>query len=186
MITLVYAHPYPRRSRANRTLLEAIVDLPGLELRSLYELYPDFAIDIEAEQAALLRARIVVWMGPLYWYSPPALLKLWFEKVLAYGWAYGEGAHALAGKQCRWIVTTGGDDSAFSAAGSHGRAFEQFVPPMEQTARFCRMHWQEPFVVHGSRRLSLPALQEQARSLRLQLLDLMQQLMTGVKETPRA
>jgi len=88
--------PISRRSRANVALVSALAELPELQVRSLYELYPDFAIDIEAEQSALLAARIVLWQCPLYWYSVPPLLKLWFDKVLAYGWAYGEGTHALA------------------------------------------------------------------------------------------
>ena len=56
MILIVRAHPYPQRSRAGRALLEAVHDLPDLEVRSLYDLYPDFDIDVAAEQAALARA----------------------------------------------------------------------------------------------------------------------------------
>jgi glutathione-regulated potassium-efflux system ancillary protein KefF len=85
MIVVVYAHPYPDRSRAGRALLEAVQGLPGVEVRSLYELYPDFGIDVEAEQDALTRADTIVWQHPLYWYSVPGLLKHWFDKVLAHG-----------------------------------------------------------------------------------------------------
>ena len=31
MIALVYAHPYPDRSRANRILIEAVRELPGVD-----------------------------------------------------------------------------------------------------------------------------------------------------------
>jgi len=172
MITLIYAHPYPQRSRANRALLAALSDLPGLSVRSLYDLYPDFAIDVEAEQRALLSTDTLLWQCPLYWYSVPPLLKLWFDKVLAYGWAYGEGAHALRGKLCRWIVSTGGDTQAFSASGVHGHAFEQFVLPVEQTARFCGMRWLPPFVLHHAHRIEPAALAEQALRLREQVVEL--------------
>ena len=47
---LIYAHPYPDRSRANRVLYEAVHELHGLDARPIYDLYPDFSIDIEAEQ----------------------------------------------------------------------------------------------------------------------------------------
>ena len=70
---------------------------------------PISTIDVEAEQRALAASRLVVWQHPIYWYSVPALLKLWFDKVLAYGWAYGEGGTALRGKHCLWVATTGGD-----------------------------------------------------------------------------
>ncbi len=150
MIAVVFAHPYPRHSRACATLLRAIEDLPGLEVRSLYDRYPDFDIDPASEQAALESARLVVWMHPLYWYAGPALFKLWLEQVLVKGWAYGEGGGALSGKDCLWVTTTGGDEAAFSPAGRHAHAFDAFVPAMEQTARFCGMRWLDPFVVHGA------------------------------------
>ena len=87
MILVVLAHPYPDRSYANRALLASLDGLAGVEVRSLYDLYPDFAIDAAAERAALAAASVVVWQHPIYWYSVPALLKLWFEKVLTPGWA---------------------------------------------------------------------------------------------------
>ena len=45
MLLLVFAHPYPDRSRANQALLEAVRGLAGVEVRSLYDLYPGFDID---------------------------------------------------------------------------------------------------------------------------------------------
>jgi glutathione-regulated potassium-efflux system ancillary protein KefF len=61
MIVVLYAHPYPHYSRACATLLEAIQDLPSLQVRSLYDIYPDFDIDTEAERAAVAGAKLVVW-----------------------------------------------------------------------------------------------------------------------------
>ena len=81
MTLVVLAHPYPDRSRANRALIRALDGLAGVEVRSLYDLYPDFAIDAAAEREALTAASLVVWQHPLFWYSVPALLKLWFEKA---------------------------------------------------------------------------------------------------------
>ena len=54
-IALIYAHPYPNRSRANRSLLSSVRGLDGVRVRSLYERYPDFAIDVDAEQELLAR-----------------------------------------------------------------------------------------------------------------------------------
>ena len=65
MILVLHAHPYPRTSRAGAALLAAIRDLPSLEVRSLYELYPDFDIDVAAEQAALERADVLTGDGLL-------------------------------------------------------------------------------------------------------------------------
>ena len=135
-------------------------------MRSLYDRYPDFDIDAAAERAALERARLVVWMHPLYWYTSPALLKLWLEQVLVKGWAYGEGGGALAGKDCLWVATTGGDAAAFSASGRHGHEFDAFAPAMRQTARFCGMNWLEPFAVHGAHRIADAELGSAALQLR--------------------
>ncbi len=98
MILIIYAHPYPRHSHANQRLLQAVKDIPGVEVRALYELYPDFNIDINAEQRALERADMVVLQHPMQWYSLPPLLKLWIDKVLEHGWAYGHEGNALVGK----------------------------------------------------------------------------------------
>jgi len=131
MILVLYAHPYPRHSRACAALAAALEGRADVELRSLYDRYPDFDIDAEAERAALVPARLVAWLHPFYWYHAPALMQLWFERVLTKGWAYGPGGTALEGKDCLWITTTGGDEASY-------------------TARFCGMNWLEPFVVHGA------------------------------------
>jgi glutathione-regulated potassium-efflux system ancillary protein KefF len=165
VICVIHAHPYLRRSRTNRALAEALRRLPNVDLRSLYDLYPDFDIDVAAEQQALLPAQLVVWMHPLYWYSAPALLKLWFDKVLAFGWAYGDGGTRLQGKHCLWVPTTGGDEAAYAPSGMHAHPFSAFVPVIEQTARFCGMNWEPPYVVHRADSLDEAQLTQHAAAL---------------------
>jgi len=169
MISIVYAHPYPSVSRANAALLRAIRDIPGVNVRSLYDLYPDFDIDGDAERAAVEPARLVAFMHPLYWYTTPALLKHWFDQVLVRGGAYGKEARGLRGKDCLWIVTTGGDADAFSEGGRHGHPFSAFTPVVEQTARYCGMNWLEPFVVEGAHLISDAELEQAAQRLRERL-----------------
>ena len=154
MILVIYAHPYPQHSRAGKALLAAVRELPGVSVRSLYDLYPDFDIDVPAEQQALLQAELVVWLHPVYWYSVPAVLKHWFDVVLLRGWAYGAGGEALQGKDCLWVASAGGDQEAYSADGMHAMEFRHFVPPIQQTARFCGMQWQQPLILHGSHSMS--------------------------------
>ncbi|MDB4988958.1 MAG: Glutathione-regulated potassium-efflux system ancillary protein KefF [Myxococcaceae bacterium] len=172
MICLLYAHPYPDRSRANRVLLSAVKDLPDIDVRSLYDLYPDFSIDVEVEQEALTRADIIVLQHPFYWYSMPALLKHWVDKVLALGWAYGDGGNALRGKTLLWCTTTGAPESGYEPAGMHERPFADFVAPIEQTARFCGMHWATPLVLYGAHRIGRDILHEHAQRYREQLVRL--------------
>ncbi|NUN14006.1 MAG: NAD(P)H-dependent oxidoreductase [Myxococcales bacterium] len=166
MITVLFAHPYPDRSRANSRLLKAISDLDQLEIRSLYERYPTFDIDVEAEQTALRVSHTIVWQHPMYWYSVPGLLKHWFDKVLVRGFAYGEGGVHLLGKRCLWVTTTGGDLTAFTSGGLHAHSFSSFVPAIEQTARFCGMEWLAPIIVHGAHKISDAALDNHALNYR--------------------
>jgi glutathione-regulated potassium-efflux system ancillary protein KefF len=169
VIVVFYAHPYPHYSRACATLLEAIRDLPGLQVRSLYDLYPDFDVDVRAEQQALEAADLVVWMGPFYWYSVPALLSHWFEKVLVRGFAFGSGTAKLDGKHCLWVTTAGGDAESFSREGRHGHPFHVFEPAIEQTARFCRMEWLPPFVLLAAHEVKETVLREHGVKLRERL-----------------
>ena len=148
-IALIYAHPIAERSLANRELLEA-VDLPFVMRRDLYDLYPDFDIDIDVERRVLESVDLIVLQHPVYWYSMPALLKLWIDVVFGLGWAYGTGGNALVGKHLMWVATTGGDFSAYATDGPHGHPFEVFAAPVRQTARFCGMVWDEPLLVHDA------------------------------------
>jgi glutathione-regulated potassium-efflux system ancillary protein KefF len=184
MLVLIFAHPYPDRSRANRRLLEAASAVSGVIVRSLYDLYPDFDIDVPVEQATLAEASAMVWQHPLYWYSVPGLLKHWFDKVLARGWAYGEGTHALAGKRCLWVTTTGGDDHAYTPSGMHGHPFEAFAPPIEQTARFCKMHWEEPLILRGAHRVAESALDDAAQDYARRLRALVERADRSRNATP--
>ena len=95
-ILVLFAHPYPHMSRVNRAMAEAVRDLPHVTVRDLYEIYPDFYIDVKREQALLTTHDVIVMQHPVYWYSCPSLLKEWMDSVLEYGWAY-----VLAARRCR-------------------------------------------------------------------------------------
>lgn len=148
MILIVYAHPYPDQSRVNQQMLKQASDNPDVVIRSLYALYPDFDIDVAAEQRAVEQAQLVVLQHPMYWYSMPPLLKLWIDKVFTHGWAYGKGATALKDKSLLWAVTTGGEHDHFQMGDYPG--FSVLAQPLHATALYCHMRWLEPVVVHGA------------------------------------
>jgi glutathione-regulated potassium-efflux system ancillary protein KefF len=156
-------------------MLDTVRDLPSVTVRSLYDRYPDFDIDVEAEQAALIEAKLVIWMHPIYWYSVPGMLKHWFDVVLTRGWAYGNGGTALAGKSCLWVTTTGGTPETYAIDGAHRRPFDDFAAPVEQTARFCGMQWLPPLTLHGSHVISEGELSEMAATLRRRVMAWQQQ-----------
>jgi putative NADPH-quinone reductase len=146
---VIYAHPGPQHSTVTRDLLSVLTARDDVQVRSLYELYPDFDIDVEAEQQALLAAHNIVWLAPVYWYSFPALMKHWIDSVLAHGWAYGKGGQALVGKRAWWVASAGASEQEYAANGSHLRPFADFIAPVEGTARYCGMQWLPPFIVHA-------------------------------------
>lgn len=151
---VIHAHPHPSRSLVTQRLKHVFDAAPDTQVRSLYELYPDFDIDTAAEQQALSRARLVVWLAPVYSYGVPALMKHWFDNVLTHGWAYGQDGNALQGKTAWWVASAGADASAYAPGGEHGRPFADFVAPIEQTARYCGMHWLAPHVVYAGHTVS--------------------------------
>lgn len=169
MILILHAHPYPSRSRAGRVLLDATRDVANTRIHSLYDRYADFDIDVPTEQALLREAALIVALHPVYWYAVPGLFKHWMDKVLVRGFAYGPGGDALIGKSFLWAPTTGGDESAYSPDGMHEQSFEHFVAPMHQTVRYCRMHWEEPFVVHGAHVMDDAALAQRAAAFAARL-----------------
>jgi glutathione-regulated potassium-efflux system ancillary protein KefF len=51
----------------------------------------------------------------------------------------------------------------------HRLPFSHYVPPIEQTARFCQMTWEEPIIVHGSHKQSDAQLAALGREYRRRL-----------------
>jgi glutathione-regulated potassium-efflux system ancillary protein KefF len=168
-ILVLYAHPAPHRSRINRRLAEAARSLDGVLLHDLYETYPDFFIDVPREQALLEQAELVVFLHPIRWYSMPSLLKEWLDAVLQPGWAYGPGATALKGKGYLLATTTGSPLGTYAPGERHGRPFEDFLPPFEQTAALCGMRWLTPHILHGANSASEQAIDAHVAAFRARL-----------------
>lgn len=98
------------------------------------------ATDIAAEQEKLRWADTVIFQFPLWWFSMPAIMKGWFDRVYANGFAYGVGEHndhhwgdrygegTLAGKRAMLVVTTGGWESHYAPRGINGPIEDLLFP----------------------------------------------------------
>jgi glutathione-regulated potassium-efflux system ancillary protein KefF len=159
-IVVLAAHPNWRESRVNRRLKDAAHQVAGVRVCDLYARYPDYDIDIPAEQEASAGARLLVLLHPIQWYSMPALLKLWIDDVLTYGWAYGPGGTALQGKDLWLVATTGGDEASYHPQGYNRYFFDAFLPPYEQTAALCGMRFLPPLMLHGAHRATAQVVDE--------------------------
>jgi len=171
-LLILFAHPRLEKSRANRALLAQLPTHKDITFRDLYELYPDFNVDIVAEQALMAAHDIVVLHHPFYWYSMPPLLKQYIDLVYAFGWAYGPDGRALQGKAQFHVLTTGGAKEAYTPEGFHGNTLAAFMLPLKRTATLCGMTWLPPYTVHGTNRLTDAELDQAARHYRDLLLAL--------------
>lgn len=163
-VLVLYFHPTQKASRVGSALANAAKGLANVTFRDMYGLYPDFLIDVKAEQRFLEEHDLVVFQHPVYWYSCPPLLKLWIDEVLEYGWAYGSGGTKLHGKILLSAVSAGGSSEAYTTAGSNRFEIETFFSPFDQTAHLCGMKYAKPMVVHGARGLTDEQIAAASRS----------------------
>lgn len=158
MKTVVFLfHPDYQTSRVNRALVAGLS--PDIAVRNLYQLYPDFQIDVATEQQMMKTADRVVFQFPLFWYGAPALLQQWEAQVLTYGWAYGSQGTALHGKELLIAVSPGADN--YGRSGFVKYTVHELLRPFQATSRLIGMKYVTPFVTQGAASLSDPALQEQ-------------------------
>ncbi|MEU3460815.1 NAD(P)H-dependent oxidoreductase [Streptomyces sp. NPDC006733] len=73
----------------------------------------------------LLAADLLVLSFPMWWFSLPAILKGWVDRVFVMGGVFGGdhglfGDAALAGKRAMLLFTTGGSSASFRPGGAFG------------------------------------------------------------------
>ena len=114
-VLIVSGHPrLGDDSLANKTIVEELTSLiPGAVVDQLDELYPDYRIDVAAEQAKLAAADVIVLQYPLWWYGWSSLLQKWVEDVFVRGFSHGSTGTALAGKKLVVSVTTGASQAYY-------------------------------------------------------------------------
>jgi len=172
-ILVLFSHPKFEKSRVNQTLINHIAGKEHVTIHDLYEEYPDFHIDVNAEKELLSQHDIIIWHHPFYWYSCPPLMKQWIDMVLEFNWAYGPEGKALQNKICLNVITTGGSREVYCSEGYNSFTVRQFLRPFEQTAILCGMTYFPPFAVMGTYTLSDEALNDYKNNYG-KLIDLLQ------------
>jgi NAD(P)H dehydrogenase (quinone) len=123
--------------------------------------------DVQAEIAKLKWADAIIFHFPLWWYSMPAILKGWVDRVFACGFAYGVGEHSdakwgdrfgegsLAGKRGMVITTTGGWKEHYSPRGINGPMDDILFPIHHNILFYPGAAVLPHFVVHSADRLEM-------------------------------
>lgn len=133
-----------------------------------------FAPDLAQEVDRLDAADLVIFQFPLWWWSIPAMLKGYIDRVFAYGFAYGQGA-SLSGKKALCCLTTGGPASSFESD-TRGTVLHMLRPVHAGVFDFCKMDVLPPFVAYGAARLE--------DTERKEVLIRMDQYLSQIADTP--
>ena len=141
-VLVVSGHPdIEGDSVANKAILEELARLlPEAEIDRLDLLYPDYRIDVGAEQAKLVAADVVVLAYPVWWYSFPALMHKWMEDVFAHGFSHGSTGDKLAGKKLVASLTAGAPASVYEP-GAGAVSVDDLVAPLKATCALTQMEY---------------------------------------------
>ncbi|SHK18322.1 NAD(P)H-dependent oxidoreductase [Thermocrinis minervae] len=132
---VIYAHPNPKSF--NHAILERVqktLESLGVEymVRDLYSVgfnpvlsAEDFISlqqgkvleDVKREQDYIRSSDFLIFIFPMWWYSFPAILKGYIDRVFSYGFAYEERDSGLVGllgdKKALFFVTLGGSQEDY-------------------------------------------------------------------------
>ena len=126
---VVLAHPNIDQSFVNKSWIEALSKSnPEVKVHDLYKTYPDWKINIEAEQELLSQYDRIIFQYPFQWYNMTPLLKKWIDEVFLQGWAYGQGGDKLVGKEFGVAVSTAGISDVYNDLGFG--TIEELLKPM--------------------------------------------------------
>ncbi|MFZ1830612.1 MAG: NAD(P)H-dependent oxidoreductase [Candidatus Competibacteraceae bacterium] len=186
-VLIVYAHPNPR------SFNQAILDTVEVTLRErghatrIHDLYQmqfrsvldgedllrswrgDLPVDTRREQEAIRWAQGLVFIYPIWWFGPPAILKGWIDRVFTRKFAFDFGPSGMKGllthERALILNTLGGDEATYQQERWH----ELLARPMvEGVLGACgvdnvvhRAFYQVPSVSHAERQ----AMLEEVRAL---------------------
>lgn len=150
-VLVILTHPSVESSNINAALFNVAQSIFHVTTVDLYKEYSDFKIDTVKEQQRLLTHDVIVFLFPIYWYSTPALLKEWQDRVLEYGFAYGSTGDKLHGKSLLCATSTGSDISSYRNKETNKLTTRDLLLPIERMAEDTGLNFVEPLVLYGAR-----------------------------------
>ncbi|WP_137888406.1 NAD(P)H-dependent oxidoreductase [Pseudomonas sp. 2FE] len=134
------------------------------------------AADIQQELDKLLWADLLILNFPIYWFSAPAMLKGWIDRVLVSGICYGGKRFydqgGLRGKKALVSVTLGGREHMFGEGAIHGPLEDMLRPILRGTLAYVGLDVLPPFVAWHVPYISAEAREDFLKSYRQRLENL--------------
>ncbi|WP_234102487.1 NAD(P)H oxidoreductase, partial [Streptomyces venezuelae] len=136
---------------------------------------------VHAHMDRVLAADDVLVVFPVWWFTPPAILKGWIDRVWNYGFAYGRSRPRLAGKRLLWLALMGGTPEEIERLGMTEALGLMLVTGI---SAFCGLPDASLRVLHGTELSGVPA---ELRADRVaELLDQAERTLTEELLTPGA
>jgi NAD(P)H dehydrogenase (quinone) len=169
-VLIVYAHPSPTsfNGAMKAAAIEELTQNNAIvQVSDLYEMnfnpvaqLSDVSVsadnqvvprDLLIERQKVAWADLLIFQFPMWWTSTPAILKGWFDRVFAAGFAYGPGVYnhgSLKGKKSMLSITTGGKNlSSYGPQGLKGDMNERLFNLQHEILYFTGMEVLQPFIV---------------------------------------
>jgi NAD(P)H dehydrogenase (quinone) len=123
-----------------------------------------FAADVAREQARVARADLMLFVFPLWWGGLPAILKGWFDRVMAYGFAYADGQRFdrgyFRGRRALAGLCTGGTTERFSDDGVYGNIQRVLYATRRCILEYLGLEVLDPFVAYAAGRVDTAQREE--------------------------
>ena len=149
----------------------------ALEQRHGYET-GTLAPDILGEIEKLLWCDLLILNFPVFWFSTPAILKGWIDRVLVSGLTYGGKRFydrgGLAGRKAMVTVTLGGRPHMFGPGAVHGPLEDMLRPLLRGTLYYTGLEvlppfvaWHVPYISDDARKAFLAAYERRLSEIEL-------------------
>ncbi|MFD2444948.1 NAD(P)H-dependent oxidoreductase [Bacillus sp. CGMCC 1.16607] len=169
-VLIVFAHPSSKSYNAalKDAAVEALIergasvkvsDLYGMNFNPVAQLSEvavpknpdDVPMDLRIEREKVEWADFIIFQFPMWWTSAPAIVKGWFDRVFAAGFAYGPGIYNhgnLKGKKAMLSFTTGGRHlESYGPKGIKGDMSERLFGLQHEILYFSGLDVIQPFIV---------------------------------------
>lgn len=147
----LYAMRWEARSDRQNVTTVANADVYKQQVEELFALSnAGFNQDIQQEMDKLFACDLLILQFPLWWFSMPAILKGWIDRVFAMGTIYGHGRWydngVFSGKRAMLSLTTGGAASMYGRDGINGDIESLLFPIQHGILRLVGFDVLAPFI----------------------------------------